>query len=543
LRAAWAEKKHAARITHYARGQTMTMSRKYIIALTAALGLIPVVLDTTIVNIALIPIATALHADLNTVQWVFTGYLLANGAALAAGGYLGNMLGVKRLFLLGIGLFTFFSALCGLANSEGLLIAFRVLQGLGGGLLIPLGQAIAFEQFAPEERARASAVVGIPILMAPVLGPILGGFMLDNLGWQSIFFINVPIGIVVVLLGLRVLPADPAPTGATRGRFEWPGLALLTAGVAAILYGVKQVTQTAPGTVSVLHPAGTIYGWGDGTVWAWLGSGAVLLIGFAVVSLFFSRDPVLDLRLFRMRDFGTATLVNLANAVITFGTILLLPVFLEQVRLPHLSAFDTAVTLMPLGLASLAGTILGARLYDRIGVKPLVLVGAALGGLAAWQLTSLTPTTGGGQIWPWLTLIGLGLGLTSVPVQTLALQRLSGPILTKASSLATSSRLIMASVGGTVLTTVFLQQTNAHVATLQAAALGSLPAGTVPDLTNPAVQAAIQQLGAQAGTLALNDVFAYIAAGTLLVMLLALLLPGRQHFPATEGARAEVVGV
>jgi EmrB/QacA subfamily drug resistance transporter len=519
----------------------MTTARKYLIALTAALGLIPVVLDTTIVSIALVPMATDLKDDLNTIQWVFTGYLLANAATLAVAGYLGNRFGVKRLFILGIGLFTLCSLLCGLARSEEWLIVFRVLQGLGGGLLIPLGQAIAYEPFAPEERARATAVVALPIMIAPIFGPILGGLMVDHLGWASIFFINVPIGLLVALLGLRVLPADKAPTTGEQRGFDWFGLLPLTAGSTAIIYGVKLVTQTDPGTATVLNPQGSIYGWGYAPVWLWVGSGLVLLAVFAGYALVLSKDPVLDLRLFSRRDFGTASLVNLANSLITFGSILLLPVFLEQVRLPHLTAAEAGATMMPLGLASLLGMVLGARLYDKVGAKPLVIVGATLGGFAAWQLTHLAPGSGGPEIWPWLTLIGLGFALTGIPMQTLALQSLTGAALTKGSSLFVSSRFVMGSVGGAVLTTVFLEQTNAHATALKAAALRSLPAGTPVDPSNPVVQAAIRQLAAQAGTMGINDVFGYVAAGTVLVILLALLLPGRQRAPAAVGQTTERV--
>jgi EmrB/QacA subfamily drug resistance transporter len=516
----------------------MNNSRKYAIAITAALGLIPVVLDTTIVNIALVPISNALHADLNTAQWIFTAYLLANAVTLAAGGYLGNLFGVKRLFLVGIAVFTLSSMLCGLANSIGLLIALRVLQGMGGGLLLPLGQAIAFDQFAPEERARASGIVGVPILLAPIFGPIVGGLMLDNLGWGSIFFINVPIGILVVLLGLRVLPADKARTG-ERARFDWLGLALLAVGVSAILYGVKLVTQTDPSTATALNPRGDVYGWGYWPVWVCLGAGLVLLAAFALYSLFVSKDPVLNLRLYRNRDFSTANLVNMAVAVITFGTILLVPVFLEQIRLPHLSAYETAITQLPLGIASLVGLVLGSRLYNIVGAKPLAIAGVTMGGIAAWQLSDLTPTSGGPEMWPWLALIGLGLALTGLPLQTLALQRLTGPALPKATSLYTSSRLIMASVGAAALTTLFVQQTTYHAQALAATALSGLPAGATPNLSDPAVQRAAQLLVAQAGTMGLNDVFVYLAAGSLLVLLLALALPGRRRVAAESGEAGE----
>ena len=505
----------------------MKISTKYLIALTAALGLLPVVIDTTIVSVALVPIMGAMHTDFNTVQWIVTGYFLASAATIAAAGYLGNRYGVKRLFILGVALFTGCSLLCGLAPNETVLIACRVLQGLGGGLLIPLGQALAFSQFASGERAQAGAVVGLPLMLAPIFGPVLGGYLVDQFGWGSIFFVNLPIGALVVLLAARVLPADaPAPAGPT-SRFDAFGLALSTLGVAALLYGFKLVTQTDPTTASALNPQGNIYGWGYAPVWAWLGLGLAALVAFAVRTLRLAGDPVLDLRLYRRADFRGASLVNWLNAMIAFGSIVLLPVFFQQVRLPHLSALDTGVALMPLGIATLLGTVVATRLYYSLGVRGLVLLGTGLLAAGAWQLRALTPTTGAADIWPWLLIIGLGLGLGAIPVQTLALQALDGPALTKGSSLFTATRFVFASVGAAVLTTVFVQQTTAHALALQAAALRALPAGVTPDPTNPLVQAARQQLVAQAGTAGLSDVFTYIVAGSVVLLVMAFALPGR----------------
>src|SRR5215470_676573 len=174
----------------------MRKTNPYLIALTAALGLIPIVLDSTIVTVALTPIRLHLHTDVNTAQWIFTGYLLANASMVAVGGYLANRFGRKRLFAGGLTLFTLGSVLCGLAPSIDWLIAFRVLQGIGGGLLLPIGPALAFDAFPQEKRARASAVVAVPILLAPVFGPILGGWLNDVFVWHSLFFVNLPVGIL-----------------------------------------------------------------------------------------------------------------------------------------------------------------------------------------------------------------------------------------------------------------------------------------------------------------------------------------------------------
>ena len=244
----------------------MQTTNRYLIALVAALGLIPVVLDTTIVTVALTPVRNDLHTDINSAQWIVTGFFLANAAVVAVGGYLANRFGRKRLFILGITIFTIGSVLCGVAPSIGWLIAFRVLQGIGGGILLPIGPALAFDAFPQEERARASAVIAIPILLAPVFGPIVGGYLVDTFDWHSIFFVNVPVGIIAVAAALIVLPLDKSGEG--RGlRFDYIGLALSTIGIVAIVYALKLVTQTDPGTVTAANPAGDLYGWSYWLVW------------------------------------------------------------------------------------------------------------------------------------------------------------------------------------------------------------------------------------------------------------------------------------
>ncbi|HEX9412460.1 MAG TPA: MFS transporter, partial [Ktedonobacterales bacterium] len=268
----------------------MQKTNRYLIALVVALGLIPIVLDGTIVTVALTPIRLNLHTDVNTAQWIFTGYLLANAAMVAIGGYLASRFGRRRLFVLGITAFTLGSVLCGLSPSISWLIAFRVLQGIGGGLLLPIGPALAFDAFPQEERARASAVVAVPILLAPVFGPIVGGYLNDTFDWHSIFFVNLPVGIIAVVVALMVLPRDkPGEAGGVR--LDAIGLALSTIGIVAILYGLTLVTRTDPSTVTAANPSGDLYGWGYWLVLVLVGAGVVVLGIFAFYSLRLSRDP------------------------------------------------------------------------------------------------------------------------------------------------------------------------------------------------------------------------------------------------------------
>ncbi|HET8628694.1 MAG TPA: DHA2 family efflux MFS transporter permease subunit [Thermomicrobiales bacterium] len=511
----------------------MRNTTRYAIALVAALGLFPVALDATIVNVAIVPIAQALHASLDTIQWIFLGFLLANAAVFPLSGYLGTRLGTKRLFLIGLALFTFCSLLCGLAPTERWLVALRVLQGAGGGLLLPLGMAIALQPFAKEERAKATAVVGVPLLLAPVIGPIVGGAIIDGLNWQAIFFVNVPVGLVALLLAWWVLPADAPAAPQTPAGFDYLGLGLAMAGSAVLVYAFKLVSQTDPATRTAANPAGAIYGWGYRPVWALIALSLALLAAFAYRALRAGQDPVLDLRLFARRDFTVSNLAIWLNATISFGVLFLVPVYLQSVRLPHLSPVETGVALLPMGLATIVGVILGGALYRAVGPRLLVLAGTAFLALGCWRFGVLTPTTGIRALALPLALVGLSTTLNMVPTQTLALEALRDDALNKASSLVNATKLLWASVGSAALVTVYIQHTTAHAARLAAA----LPAAVLAQPTAPAALAARAQVATQAATSGMVDVFTLLLWSTFALVAVALFLPG--HRAAAAGDTGE----
>jgi len=508
-------------------------SSKYAIALTAALGLFMAVLDNTIVNVALTPMAKGLNASLSSIQWVVTGYFLAQAAIIPVAGYFSIRFGMKRVFILCLAFFTLGSLLCGLSQNEGMLIGFRILQGLGGGALFPLASAIAFSAFPPNERATSSAVVGIPVLLAPAFGPTIGGLLTVNFGWEYIFFINVPVGAVAIFLAWRIFPEDNLAQNTNRRPFDYVGLALSILGVLAIVYAFTLVGQSQPGTETITNPRGEIYGWSYWLVWALMGAGLVILTAFSFYELRISKDPVLDLNLFKNYNFTMASIVSWLSAVVVFGSIFLLPVFLEQVRIPHLSALDAGLALMPQGLAAAVAVALGGRLYNQIGVRAMVVIGSVLLIGSSWQLTQLKLDTDGVAIMPWLIMRGFGFGLTAIPVQTLALASITGPALAKASSLFNVTRQIFSSIGIAVLATLFVQQSAQHATEIRST-LPTPAAGTVIDPNSPA----FVQLSSQAGTTAMNDVFMFVTIGTVILLLIAFALPGRMRkaeAPVTEG--------
>ncbi len=507
----------------------MKKSTRYAIALTAALGLVMGVLDNTIINIALVPISRALHVELNIVQWLVTGYFLAQAAVIPIAGYLSTRFGRKLIFLLCIGLFTVGSFLCGLAQDATLLIIFRIIQGIGAGALFPVAQAIALDPFPAEERAGANAIIGIPILLGPVFGPILGGWINDSFGWSYLFFINVPIGALAILLIWLIIPADSTRPRGEKSAFDYVGLSLSMVGVLALVYAFALVNQTNPGTVTALNPQGQSYGWSYLPVWLLVGAGLLLLLIFAIYELRFSRDPVLDLRLFKEYAFAIGSVVSWVLGMTVFGSLLLLPIFLQQVRLPHLTALQTGLLLFPQGLAAAVGIALGGPLYKRIGVRTLTAVGVVFLIVGLWQFGHLTPSIDGSVLILWNILLGFGLGLTLVPVQTLALQTISGPALAKASSLYNVTRQITSSIGTAIIISLLVQRTVFHFGELQASLAHQLPPGVVPNPNDPQVARLLEQAHAQAGTAANNDVFIILSIATVLLLLVSMALPGRRR--------------
>lgn len=519
----------------------MRLPYRYAVALTAALGLFMAVLDNTIVNVALTAMQRAFNTDVNTIQWVVTGYFLSQAAVIPVSGYFGNRFGLKRMFMFALAAFTVGSLLCGLApnlggpvGGETLLIAFRVVQGIGGGMLFPLATSIAFSAFSPAERAAASGVIAVPVLLAPTLGPTFGGLLTDSrFGWPAIFFINIPVGLIALALVARVLrpqaePAESAgPTArAGLGGFDWVGLVLSMVGVVLVVYAFTLVSQTDSATISAANPRGSIHGWGYWLVWALLAAGLAILAVFSYYELRVAQDPVLDLRLFSGFDFTIATVMTWVTRGVVFGSFFLVPLFLQQFR--GLSAVRAGLYMMPQGLFAGVAIGIASRLYDRIGPRLLVIMGMLILTASSVALVFTDRESGWQFFLPILAVRGVGFGWSNLPLQTLALSAITGRALPKASSLYNATAQIFSSIGVAILSTLFIQDTANKAAELVAAAQA---AGARP----PA------DLAIQAGVSAFGQVFLIVAIGTGLATLIGLLLPSRslkQAEAAGEGAEA-----
>ena len=425
------------------------VSYKWIVASVVILGVFMSILDQTIVNIALPTLETDFGADVHSVQWVLTAYILTQGVATPATAYFANRFGIKRFYIISLAAFTAGSALCGLAWSLPVLIFFRVLQGAGGAALFPLSITLLFREFPPQERGMAMGLFGVPALLAPAIGPTLGGYLVTAVGWQLIFYINVPIGIAAVILSFLFLREYRQDAHAA---FDFPGFILAAIGLAAVLYGIND--------------AGTD-GWTSGTVLGFLALGILALVIFTVFEIMLANrggKPLLDMRLFRNSAFSVGSIAYVFVIFSLFGGLFLLPIYLQNIR--QLSAFQAGLILLPQALASMVSVVVGGRLVDRIGVRAVMIPGLLLLGFANYELSLLTIYSPYWWIQMMLILRGVALGFTVQPLTVAILSEISSRDLPQASALNTVIRAVSSSLGIGILATLVQTQAQVHFAHL-----------------------------------------------------------------------------
>ena len=413
--------------------------------IVVVLGSFMVVLDTTIVNIALPRILQVFQTNVDEGQLVLTGYMLALAVVMPATGYLSDTFGAKRTYLVTIALFTLGSALCGLApNIEGLVL-FRVLQGLGGGLTMPLGMSILLQAAPPAKRGSIMGIFGLPILVAPVIGPTLGGYLVEYVDWRVIFTLNVPIGALALLMGAALLRETPRRAG---GRFDWAGFVLSAIGFSAALVGLEMAPRdgwTAP-HIMVL----------------WLIAAAVIPC-WIVIELA-QEQPLLDLGVLRDRTFSIATLVMLVTTAAMYSSLLLLPLFLQNVR--GLGAMESGLLLFPQAVAAGIMMPISGRLLDKFGPKPVVIPGLLLLAYATWLLVSLDPSTSDDALRVVLLLRGTAMGLMMMPVMTVAMDTIPPVQIPRASALSNVLRQIFGAFATGIFASLLLDRVNFHRAML-----------------------------------------------------------------------------
>ena len=409
---------------------------KWKVLISVMFGIFMVILDSTIVNIAFPTLRLQFGASLADAQWVLSIYVLALGVTTPVSGFLADRFGIKRMYLLGLAIFTLGSILCGFAPSLGMLIAARALQGFGGGISQPLGPAQLYRAFPPKEQGTALGIFGIALVVAPALGPILGGWLVDAGIWRAIFFVNVPIGILGVFLGSRFLLDYRVEK---RPRFDPLGLLTAVLGFGAVLYAASAAEN---------------YGWTGSTTLVILGSGLVILLVHALIELRLVREPMTDLRLFTNPVFLNASIVGYIATVALFGSEFLMPVYLQSFR--GRTALEAGFILLGVAATSAIATPLAGRLFDKIGPRAIMVTGFAILVVNTWQLAKIEALTPISYIVFLLALRGLAVGLTLQTSYVTALSSIPLNMLPRGSSLLNSTRFVVQAVAVAALATILV---------------------------------------------------------------------------------------
>jgi EmrB/QacA subfamily drug resistance transporter len=476
---------------------------KWLVAIVFVTGLFMDIMDSTIVNVALPTLGREFHAPTTTLAWVVTAYLLSLAVWIPASGWVGDRFGTKKVFLFALAMFSLGSALCGFSWSIHSLIFFRVLQGVGGGMMTPVGTAMLFRAFPPHERATASAVLVIPTAIAPTVGPILGGWLVDNASWRWIFYINPPVGIAGFIFALFVLKEH---TEEKVGRFDIPGFLLGGAGLPLLLYALSQ---------------GPNVGWSSPRVMLTGITGLLLLVALVVVELR-TREPMLALRLFSDRMFRNGNLVVFTVFGAMMGLLFLLPLFLQN--LLGLSAFESGLTTFPQALGMAAVAQVASRSYSRIGPRRMIV--ASMVGVTI--VSSLFLLVGlNTSLW-WIRglmlLRGMAMGIGMVPMQAATYATISREDTGRASALFSTNRQVAASVGVAVMATVLVDRVQMHVTSALQGVTG---------------QAAIQAATANATLQGYHDAFFVSAIFALIGVGIAFLIRDEDAAASMRRAPAE----
>jgi EmrB/QacA subfamily drug resistance transporter len=476
-----------------------------LVAGVVVLGAIMSILDITVVSVAQPTFQTVFEASPAQVAWTMTGYTLALASVIPLTGWAADRFGTKRLYMLAVLLFTAGSVLCAAANSIEMLTAFRVLQGLGGGMLMPLGMTIMTRAAGPERIGRVMAVLGVPMLLGPIFGPILGGWLIDIASWHWIFLINLPIGAVALTYAALVLPKDsPTPSES----FDFVGMLLLSPGLALFLYGVSSIPE-----------AGTIW---DTKVLVTAAIGLLLVTAFVLRTVFRSPEhPLMDLQLFRNKALTVSVIAMSLFAIAFFGASLLFPSYFLQVR--GETTLQAGLLLAPQGLGAMITMPIAGILTDKIGPGKIVLTGISVIVVGMAMFTQVGVDTSYTYLLTALFVMGLGMGGTMMPIMTSALQTLSDHEIARGSTLMNITQQVAASIGTALFSVLLTNGFNSSAAVGQLRAALESPEG-LRSLTNPAILP--KALADMAD--AFGEVFLVATILVALCFIPALLLPRRK---------------
>jgi EmrB/QacA subfamily drug resistance transporter len=476
-----------------------------IVAGVVLLGAIMSILDTTVINVAIDHLAISFHAALTTIQWVITGYTLALATVIPVTGWAADRFGTKRIYMTSLVLFTIGSIASGLSWSAESMIVFRVLQGIGGGMIMPAVMTIMTKKAGPHRMGRVMGVLGVPMLLAPILGPILGGWLVQDVSWRWIFFINVPIGVIAfVLAQLKLDPDEPQPAH----KLDWLGMLLLSPGLAVFIYGLAESST---------------YGFGAVRSWGPTALGVVLIAAWFVHS-WRTDAPLIDVRLFARTRAGAAGGTFLLFAISVFGSLLLVPLYYQTVR--GQSALHAGLLMAPGGFGAMILMPIAGRLTDRYGPTWLPAVGLPLVMIGLIPFAFVGPQTSYVLLSAGQFVQGLGMGLAMMPNMTAAMQAVPLAAIARTSTAMNIIRQAGASIGTAILSVILASAITSNLASIVGAhTSGSGGLGSLQHLPASAHAAVV---GPLASAFASTFIWALVLIAVAFIPAAGMALSGRR---------------
>jgi MFS transporter, DHA2 family, multidrug resistance protein len=502
------------------------------VALTVMLPTLMVIMDTSVVNVSLDHIRGSLSAGIDESTWSITSYLAANAIVIPITGWLSRLLGRKRLLILSVSLFTLSSLLCGMAWSIQSLVVFRILQGLSGGALQPISQSILLETFPPSQHGTAMAIFGIGIMFGPIIGPFLGGWITDNWSWNWIFFINIPVGFISILMSVLFI-VDPAYIRDVKMKIDYWGLVFLSVGI---------------GCLQIILDKGQREDWFSSDFIIWLSVASVMsLVIFVIVELF-AKHPIVDLKILKNFSFSLGNIIIFFVFVNLFGSIVLLPMYLQS--LMGYTSTLAGLVLAPGGVATLVVMPVVGLLITRINSKGIVIVGIIVTAYSTYLMSAFNRLADFNTVvWPRI-IMGIGVGLIIIPLTTLTLSRMKKEQMGNATSIFNLVRNIGGSFGVAISTTILTRRAQFHQARLidhltpfdMPYALGSSRASEVlrqrgmePAFSGQGGLAAIyDQVIREASMMSFNDVFYLLSVMLVLTVPLVFFMSRIYHDAADD---------
>ncbi|MGZ7441378.1 MDR family MFS transporter [Paenibacillus sp. TH7-28] len=403
-------------------------------------GLLAPLFDTTIMNVAIDTLGNALHASVSTIQWVMTSYLIALGIVIPISGWALDRFGGKKIWILALSLFLIGSVLSSLSWNVGSLIAFRVIQGLGGGLMMPIMQTMIVRAAGGEKLGKLMAIVGLPVLIGPILGPVLGGVIINYLNWRWIFYVNLPVCLIALILAVWGLPKDDATNQPQK--LDILGLSLLSPSIVLIIYGLTKVSSD--------------HGFFHSSVIVPIVVGVLFLLVFCLYVLRKSNNPVIDIRIFKSMPFTASSCLLFLSGLSSYGGMLLLPLYYQQVR--GESVLASGLLLIPQGIGMLLTRSLAGKLTDTIGSRWIVLCGTLLTIFGTIPFAFCRANTNEFLLAIALVVRGGGLGGVMLPIMATAYEGLSKEQVPHASSATRILQQIGGAFGASVLAIILQNQ-------------------------------------------------------------------------------------